>query len=63
MKCSVGHYRGFDWKRQRICDVMALPYRTCSYFLYENDKPTGDHFKTQREMFEHINQITSRPVP
>ena len=53
----VGRYRGFDWKRQRICDVLVVTSRARWYFLYANGKATSDHFQTLRALKLHVDGL------
>lgn len=55
MKHSVGRYKDVDYRRQRICDVMLLPYLERFYFTYDGGVPTGDYFKTIGELKRAID--------
>lgn len=46
----IGRYQGIDYKRQRICDVLAVPLRSFAWFTYIGEQPTGDHFETLRDL-------------
>ncbi len=46
----MGRYKGIDYIRQRICDVMLNPSKARWYFTYIDGLATGDHFRTIREL-------------
>lgn len=53
---QIGVYQGIKWIRHRICDVMVVNLKARWYFIYgEDGKPTGDHFRTIRDMEQHID--------
>ena len=59
MNNQVGRYRGVDYKRQRICDILAVDCEERWFFTYDNDgAPTGSHYRTLYEMREHIDRLT-----
>ena len=43
---SVGCYRGVFYRRQRICDVLAVETKARWYFTYYGGEATSDHFPT-----------------
>ena len=56
MRNTIGRYKGVDYKLHRICDILAVDYTCQYYFVYDQDqKPTGDHYPTQRELFLSID--------
>jgi len=60
---SVGRYRGIDYRRQRISDVMAVPCRAYWYFTYTADgKPTGDHYRTLAELRTAVDSHHHHPT-
>ena len=66
MKQTMGRYRGVDYVRQRICDVLAVPTRAQWYFVYHHGQPTGDHFRTLTELkqwaSDTFNERTFKPL-
>lgn len=46
----MGQYCEYQYKRQRICDVMVSSLRSYAWFLYLGNKPTGDHFVTLKAL-------------
>ncbi len=56
---QIGRYNGVDYRRMRHCDVfpgMERPMRAYQWFpIGEDGKPTGDHFRTKREMCAAID--------
>ena len=56
---QVGSYRGVKWRRLRLCDVFHhLELSQLWYFIDDGTgcDVTGDHFKTQKDMFLFINE-------
>ena len=56
----MGRYRGVDYIRQRICDVLAVSSKARWYFTYIDGQATGDHFRTIREMEAWIDSSLLR---
>lgn len=53
---SIGRYNGQNYKRQRICDVMAVSTTASWWFLYdEDDRPTGDHFASLDQLRQYVD--------
>ncbi len=53
---SVGKYKGVSYKRQRICDVLAVDIKAKWWFIYGvTGEATGDHYETMREMKHAID--------
>lgn len=56
----VGYHRGIYWAKHRICDILAVQSKAQYFFPYdENGKPSGNHFRTKRELIEYINLLKS----
>ena len=55
----LGSYRGVRWVRSRHCDMFPFRDRLLRsewYFVCGSDgEPTGDHFRTMREMEDWID--------
>ena len=55
----LGSYRGVRWVRSRHCDMFPFQDRLLRsewYFVCGSDgEPTGDHFRTRREMEDWID--------
>jgi len=48
----VGQYRGVRWGRRRLCDEFPHMRTKAKWYFIDGD---GDHFRTQRELFAHID--------
>lgn len=51
---TAGTVRGYDWKLLRLCDVFQVNDQTEAYFLFINNKLTGDNFPTLRSLFDYV---------
>jgi hypothetical protein len=52
----MGSYKGVRFIKRRLCDVIyGSRLRSCWYWILDKGIPTGDHFKTQREMRQWID--------
>lgn len=62
---EVGSHNGIQWIRARYCDVApAFHWRERWYFLLdEKRKPTGDCFRTKREMETWLDAERERRGP
>jgi len=61
----MGTYRGVKFVRRRLCDALyGSKLRSCWYWVLDADgTPTGDHFRTQREMRQWIERHSPKPTP
>lgn len=53
----IGRYNGYEYKLQRICDVIQVRSNALWYFLYEDGEPTGDHFARLTELKRYIDAL------
>ena len=60
---SMGSYRGVRYVKHRICDILDVKSKAKWFFIYEDGKPTGDHFRTITDMQQHIDDSQPPGVP
>ena len=53
----VGFYKGIEYRKHRICDVLDSPIKAKWLFVYAEGKPTGDHFRTLAEVKRYIEKM------
>ncbi len=53
----MGRYKGIDYIHQRICDVLVVSSKARWYFVYIDNEPTGDHFRTIMELKEWVDAL------
>jgi hypothetical protein len=53
---SIGRYKGIDYKKQRICEVLAVDTKAKWWFTYVDGEPTGDHFRTLTELKQAVDE-------
>lgn len=51
----IGRYKGIDYRRQPICDVLAVDSRARWYFAYVDGEPTGDHYQTLADFMRSVD--------
>jgi len=52
---SIGRYNGVDYRRQRICDVLAVNDTATWYFAYVDGEPTSDHYRTLADFRDAVD--------
>jgi hypothetical protein len=64
----IGRYRGYFFKRARVCDVLCVDLRARAYHVWAPDTVPEDddgyvgHYSTQKEMRESIDAIENRTI-
>ena len=53
----IGFYKGIEYRKHRICDVLDSPIKAKWLFVYAEGKPTGDHFRTLAEVKRYIEKM------
>jgi hypothetical protein len=63
---TIGCYRGIRYAHLRLCDVFDhMEQRQRWWFVMDDSGriPTGDHFRTQRELKEAVDSGTGSILP